>query len=214
LGVSTTGTDLLSVSDRDRILQAMAECCAEQGFAGTKVEDVLSRAGATRDSFESHFSGKEDCALAAFNKLVSETMLTVATAGAPQDWSAGRASEVKALLELAAARPSFGRLGLIDARQGGTRQMRQAYESASQVLALMMERGRPDDSLSRPSPRLARAALGGMEAVLRREISAGRAANLPFLLQDFIYAALVPFLGQREALRQARVVANWASKED
>jgi AcrR family transcriptional regulator len=214
LGVTITGPDLLAVSDRDRILQAMAECCAERGYAATALEHVLERAEVSRDSFDSHFSDKEDCATAAFNKLVSEAMLTISTTSA-DDLSASerRAVEVKALLELITARPAFVRLALIDARQGGTQQMHQAYESAARVLALMMERGQWDESGQRPASSLARASLGGVEALVRRELSAGRAESLPSVLESFVYAALVPFVGQREALRQAREATDGVAEE-
>jgi hypothetical protein len=40
--------------------------------------------------------------------------------------------------------------------------------------------------------------VGGAEAVIRREIVAGRREELPRLLPDFIYGATVGFLGQEE----------------
>src|SRR3954454_16724092 len=139
LGVTTTGPELLAVSDRDRILRALAECCAERGFAATEIEDVLARAGVSRDRFDTHFASKEDCASAAFNKLVSDMLATLSTAGAP---AAGMAVAANAVLEMIAAEPAFSHLGLIGFRQGGTQRMRNAYESAARVLSLMMERTR------------------------------------------------------------------------
>jgi AcrR family transcriptional regulator len=211
LGVVSTGTDVLSVSDRDRILQAMAECCADAGYRETTVEAVMERAGIQPASFESHFAGKEDCALAALNKIVSEALAQISMANSNV---AGlveqRKLEVRALLELLAARPSFSRLAFIDARQGGSARMHDAYESAVRVLALMMERA--NGGSGQPSTG-ARAALGGAEAVVRKEVAAGRAERLPQLLPDFVYAALVPFVGQGEALRQAKLAASLAAEE-
>jgi len=206
----TTGNDVLLVPDRERILQAMADCCAENGYAGTTVEAVLERAGVEPQSFENHFAGKEDCALAALNKIVSETLARISmTASDAAGAVERRKYEGKAILELMAARPSFAKLGFIESRQGGTEQMHGAYESAARVLALMMERlGGTGGSGS-----TARAALGGAEAVIRRELAADRAAGLPQLLPDFVYAVLVPFVGQGEALRQAKLAARVAAEE-
>ncbi len=210
--MASKGTDVLSVSDRDRILQAMAECCAEAGYRATTVAAVLERAGVEPESFDSHFAGKEDCALAALNKIVSEALAQISmasshVAGLVEE----RKFEVKALLELLAARPSFARLAFVDARQGGTTRMHNAYESAVRVLALMMERA--NGANRRPSTG-ARAALGGAEAVVRKELAAGRGERLPQLLPDFVYAALVPFVGQGEALRQAKLAARLAAEEE
>jgi AcrR family transcriptional regulator len=211
LGTVITGTDVLSISDRDRILQAMAECCAEVGYAETRIGEVLDRAGVEPESFESHFSGKEDCALAALNKIVSETLARISMAGPRAgDVIERRKFEVKAILELMAARPAFAWLAYVEARQGGTARMHDSYESAARVLALMMERA--GDAGGRPSA-TARAILGGAEAVVRRELATGHAATLPRLLPDFVYAALVPFVGQREALRQAKLAAKLAAEE-
>ena len=212
LGVVATGTDVLAVSDRDRILQAMADCCAESGYAETTVAAVLDRADVSCDSFEAHFAGKEDCALAALNKVVSETLARVSMAHADVEGAVEqRKFDIRAILDLLAAQPSFARLAAIEARQGGTARMHDSYESAAAVLALMAER--TADGGWRPSV-AARAALGGAEALLRRELAKGRAGRLSQLLPDFVYAALVPWVGQREALRQAKLAARVAAEEE
>jgi hypothetical protein len=54
----------------------------------------------------------------------------------------------------------------------------------------------------------ARAAIGGAEAVLRREVHAGRRERFGDLLPRFIYAVLAPLVGQREALREAAGAAR------
>lgn len=211
MGLLATGSDVLTVSDRDRILQAMADCCARSGYPETTVEDVLERAGVERESFTTHFSGKEDCALAALNKMVSESLARLSMAGAQSEEPLERRKfEGQAFLELMATRPSFASLAFIESRQCGSRRMHDAYESAARVLALMMERLGGDGGSSAN----ARAAVGGAEAVIRRELAAGRAGRLPKLLPDFVYAVLVPFVGQREALRQAKLAARMAAEEE
>lgn len=212
LGLLTTGSDVLTVSDRDRILQAMADCCARSGYPETTVKDVLERAGVERESFTIHFSGKEDCALAALNKMVSESLARLSMASSKSEEALERRKfEGQAFLELLASRPSFANLAFIESRQCGSKRMHDAYESAARVLALMMERLGADGS--GPSAD-SRAALGAAEAVIRRELATGRAARLPELLPDFVYAVLVPFVGQREALRQARLAARMAAEEE
>lgn len=189
----------------------MAECCAEQGYSETTVDAVLDRAGVALDVFESHFADKEDCALAALNKMVSETLARISMAGAGSGGAIGRRGiEGGAILELLAARASFAKLTFIESRQCGTPRMREAYESAARVLSLMMERVSEGSGNANAS---ARAALGGAEAVVRRELAAGRSAQLPQFLPDFVYAVLVPLLGQGEALRQAKLAARVVAEE-
>jgi len=189
----------------------MAECCTELGYAETTLERVIERAGVEQASFEAHFSGKEDCALAALNKIISETLAQVSMSGTAGEAVERRGREVKAILDLLVAQAPFADLAFIDARQGGTGRMHDSYESAARVLALMMERAAGGEG-AYPNT-AARAALGGAEAVVRRELAAGRSAGLPQLLSDFVYAALVPFVGQGEALRQAKLAAEAAVEE-
>lgn len=189
----------------------MAECCADKGYGETTMEAVLERAGVDQESFESHFADKEDCALAAFNKIVSETLARISMAHAKADDVIERRKfEVKAILELMAAQPAFAWLAYVESRQGGTRRMGDSYESAARVLALMMERA---GNAAEGQGAAARASLGGAEALVRRELAADRAWRLPQLFPDFVYAALVPFVGQREALRQAKLAARVAAEE-
>lgn len=189
----------------------MADCCSEAGYGETTVEEVLKRADVDDQDFASHFAGKEDCALAALNKIVSETLARISMAKSNTEEAAGgRKFEGKAVLELIEARPSFAKLALVESRQGGTTRMHDAYESASRVMALMLER--IGSGGERPST-AARAALGGAEAVIRRELVAGRAVQVSRFLPDFVYAVLVPFVGQGEALRQAKLAARLTVEE-
>jgi AcrR family transcriptional regulator len=193
---------VLSPTDRDRILHAMIECCAERGFEGTRVEDVLARADVRRETFDALFSGREDCAVAALQKISSEAMTSSSAAQIMEPGLLGGLLEVKALVELMAARPGYAYFSYVEARQGGTSRMNEIYESSARVLCAMIERARGPDSAGAEMPGAVRAALGGAEAVVRREIATGRAARLPRLIPDLLYSVLVPVLGRSEALRQ------------
>lgn len=192
----------------------MADSCAGDGYRETTVESVLERAGVEREVFELHFAGKEDCALAALNKIVSETLARVSMIRrgdlSPVE---RRRYEARAIVELISTRPEFAWLAGIEARQCGTAAMRESYESALGVLALMMERV-SGAALTATSASTTRATLGGIEALVRRELVAGRAQRLPWLISDFVYAALVPFVGQGEALRQAKLAAKAVFEEE
>ena len=66
----------------------------------------------------------------------------------------------------------------------------------------MLDQLRGYSGAETPAPSFAaRGAVGGAEAIIRRELVAGRADRLPDLLPDIVYGALVPFMDQEEALR-------------
>lgn len=201
--------DIFAPSARERIVQAMAVALALHGYRELTIDDVVARARVTRDVFEEHFSSKEECGLAAINQILAEATAVTSGAFSPEasEWESVLRG-LKALLELLAARPSFADLIFIQSRQAMPASAFDLYQSGFNVLASMLDRMRayadaPEGS-SQPST-AARAAIGGAEAVVRREIVAGRTDRLPQLLPDFIYAASVPFLGRGEALRAAGI---------
>jgi len=200
-----TERSVLSPSERERLVRAIADLCAEQGYEATTEEQVIERAGVEATTFEELFGDKQTCATAAIDAILAEVMTTVSTS-----YSADLAERdsyllaIRAILELLAAQPSFTHISFICARQMGPPQLDDGLEAGARMLSAMLERLGGDAGASAAPPRAARAALGAAEAVVRREIAAGRTERLPALLPDFVYSAAVPFLGQEEALRLAR----------
>lgn len=189
-------------TERDRLIAAMAATCAERGYAATSIEEVVARAGVPRRAFEQSFADKADCGVAAANQILAE-ITAVSTAAysvdAPEWEIILRA--VRALLELLAARPSFAYLGCIEARHSMPREAYEVYTAAIRVLLAMLDRLRAYAAADAQQPPSAtRGGLGGAEALIRRELRAGRAESLPELLPDIVYGLLVPFLDQQEAL--------------
>jgi AcrR family transcriptional regulator len=195
-----------SPSERQRVLDAITELCAIQGYEATTVGQVIERSDISREGFYGMFSSKEECMLAAEYELVGEVMTAVAAS-----YSADRSDlenglfGMKAILELMAANPSFAFCGYIGCRQMAPRRIREAQETGAHMLAAMIDRlrGEYSETLDQPAS-AARASLGGGQALVRQEIMAGRTDQLPRLLPDLAYGATVAFLGQEEALQLSR----------
>jgi AcrR family transcriptional regulator len=188
-------------NERERLIAAMAASCAERGYAATRVDDVIVAAKVSRASFDQNFAGKADCALAAVGQILAEITREVASATTPErnDWEK-LIGAVRALLELMAARPSAARLACGEARFESPPGAYVLYESGIRVLVAMLDRSRTYATAS-PPPSATRGAIGGAEALIRRELLAGRPERLPDLLPDIVYGLLVPYLDQQEALR-------------
>jgi len=192
--------------ERDRLVEAMAVSCAGRGYLETSIEDVCADAGIPRAAFERHFDGKEECALAAVEEILGAALAAVAGAYSPDtsEWESALQA-LRALLELFASRPALASLAFIDSRQMMPARALERYKSGFAILTAMLDRLREDSDDGGLAPAIgARAAIGGGEALVRREIAAGRADQLPRILPDLVYAATAPFLGQEEALRLAR----------
>jgi AcrR family transcriptional regulator len=109
-------------SQRERLLRAMAETMARQGYARTSVADVLRAAGVSRETFYEQFSSKEDCFMAAYDAAAELLLADIPRARA--DGSATTRQEafgrgIGAYLDALAAEPDFARLFLVEVYAAG-----------------------------------------------------------------------------------------------
>lgn len=193
--------------ERQALVEALVECCADRGYEETTVAEVLAVAGCSRAAFDREFRSKEECAVAAVETILTAGMATIVTSYSGD--TSERESAIrtlKALLELFAERPALARLAFIDPRQSMPASARERYEAGFSILTAMLDRLRGDGAdANQAPPTAARAAIGGGEALVRRELASGHAEDLPRRLPDLVYGATVPFLGQEEALRLVRL---------
>ncbi len=123
-------------AQRRRILLAVAEAMAADGYTATSVADVIGRAGVSRETFYQQFSSKLDCFLAAFD-AAGELLLAgmeeqFATDGDPIERLEGA---LRAYLETIAANPMFARLFLVESVAAGP----QAIERRAAVQRRIVE---------------------------------------------------------------------------
>jgi AcrR family transcriptional regulator len=192
-------------SQRERILNAMAESCARKGYGATTIADVCGLAGVSRATFYELFEDKEDCFHAAMELALAEAMGRIVAVYSPdKPWAAMVRDAAARFLDLLATRPGFARMALVEAPSSGERAF-ELYASGKRVLQSLLERGRNDpvEELAIPSS-AGRAALSAAESLIVGQILAGNTARLGELLPDIVYITTVPYLGQEEALRQAR----------
>jgi AcrR family transcriptional regulator len=199
------GSTFLGDEPRDRLLAAAAALCAEVGYEEIGAERLAARAGLAPETFRQIFpDGEAECLAAAENAILVEVVSAVGRAYSPDrsEWE-NVVFGVRELLELMAANPSFAYLGYVFSRYMGPPQVREINEAGHRMLEAMLDRGREYSRATQPAC-TALGVLGGAQAIIRRELAAGRAERLPRLLPDCVYIATVPFLGQEEALRLTR----------
>jgi AcrR family transcriptional regulator len=61
--------ELVERNQRERLIAAMAEVCAERGYAESSVAEVAKRAGVSTASFYRQFKDKRECMLVSFEEL-------------------------------------------------------------------------------------------------------------------------------------------------
>jgi len=204
-GLGGLSVPLVAHSQRERIINAIAQSCAEKGYAETTVGDIVKLAGVSRATFYELFKDKEDCLHAAMEVALAGAMGRVAALHSPdKPWANAARDGAAALLKLMASQPDFTRMALVDAPASGERAM-QLYASGKRVVHALLDRARDDPMEEEAIPSSAsRAALAAVESLLIGQILAGNGERLLELLPDVVYILTVPYLGQDEALRQSR----------
>ncbi len=189
---------------RRRILDAFVQTVARRGYDATTVARVTRLARVPTPLFEEHFEGKQDCLLAALDELLEglERIVIERIAGqAP--WSERVRLALQTLLAALACHPDGARVAFVEYLSAGEpARARMRAAAASVVPALEQGRAQARDTDHLP-PQASEAVVGGIAAILHRHVLEGNTAELPSLLPDLLYFALIPYLGHEPALRAA-----------
>lgn len=198
------------VSQRDRLLDAMAACCSEKRYAEVSVGDVVSRAGVSRSTFYNLFDDKEACFLEAYDEIlgqfVTEVMEAIRTPGF--SWEDQVENGIRVALAFMRAEPSFARMCIVDVFSAGPSAL-ERYLSTIRVMAAFINRNRDrSDSRGEIPDAVANYVIGGAVVVIRSKIVDDDTEMLPTVGPDLIYGVLCPYIGQEKALERAELYAQ------
>jgi AcrR family transcriptional regulator len=164
--------DVVARNQRERLVAAMAEVCAEQGYAGASVAAVAKRAGVSSLTFYKQFAGKRDCMLAAHRQLLGRLLEQVdhgrAGEGAPES---GLRTAIRTALAIFAADPPSARLLTVEILAAGP-------EGAKRHDAMVAALAERLDTSWVPA--------AGMLALVGKLVMAGEADRLPELEDELV----------------------------
>jgi AcrR family transcriptional regulator len=190
-------------SQRERILDAVANLSAGVGYAAFTVDDIVGEAAVSLEAFYEHFKSKEDAFLVAYELGHVKGLGIVERAfGSESDWLAGVREAIGALLGYLASEPAFAHLALLD-------MLVATHLSAERFYAQMLLPGletAPEDR--RPPPITIEAIAGGLFELCFHYAVEGRIRELGELTTDATYFALAPFIGAKRAARIATEPAH------
>jgi AcrR family transcriptional regulator len=186
---------------RARILGALMATVSYRGYDRTTVERVLQTADVPAAIFDEHFANKEDCFLQALDELVARVegrVLERVERDAP--WPERVRSGLEALLDALTEDPDGTRVVLVECLSAGAA-ADERHRALLRVFPPLLEEGRfhSADADHLP-PGTSEALVGGIVAILHRRALEDRTGELPRLLGDLAYFALLPYLGHHRAL--------------
>lgn len=198
----STPVEFARGAQRQRILDAMIESCAEKTYAGTTITDIVAHARISRTTFYKHFDDKRACFDAAIEFCIEELQNVAASAHSPDDPPADAARKgATAVVGALAARPGLAQLLTGDAIAVNAAVIERYRKATIPALeALWSKNGAAPNPHTDP-----RLAFGQAQVLILNQIATGKADRLPELLPELVYLTVGPYGGHEEALKQSRL---------
>jgi AcrR family transcriptional regulator len=193
---------------RRRILDALIATVARRGYDRTTLERVLHVAGVPAPVFDEHFEDKQDCFLAAIDELIDRlerTLLERTPSSAP--WPERMRVGLQTLLRALARDPDAARAALVESLGAGEPTIARLRSALAGFVPILDEGLELAPSTEHLPPQISEAIVGGIAAIVHRRVLEGHTAELPALLPDLLYFALMPYLGHHNALAAAGLSA-------
>lgn len=170
--------ELVERNQRERLIAAMAEVCAENGYGGASVTDVARHAGVSTASFYRYFKNKQQCMLVSFEELFGRLLGEIERACEAE---ADRAEKVKAgvrtAANLLAGDPPTARLLSVEVAAVGTEGVRRQHGAIEQLATRLRTAREPDATGPAPIPSAEWTAVAAMVALVARQVAEGESAS-------------------------------------
>jgi AcrR family transcriptional regulator len=187
---------------RRRMMDAIAELTAEQGYEATKIADIVRRAAVARKTLYDNFDGKEDLFLSAVDATLGEMRVTVEEAcertDSPEDQVV---AGLEALLEFIAANPASTRMCMVESISA-TRSSARLYDAGMRDFVHLL-RDCALDSSDLPET-IEESLVGGVAWIIQQQIRRGDAERMGELLPELSQFVLSPYLGVGKRAETAR----------
>jgi AcrR family transcriptional regulator len=186
--------EFVAARKRQRIMDAMADLSAEQGYEATKIGDLVRRAGVARKTLYDNFEGKEEVFLAAFDSAVEDVSGQVGEAcdGAGGEWSRRVEAGLRAFLAYVAEKPAAARMCMIEA-MSATPAASARYDEALQRFVELWRRSAPAET-GLPDT-IGDTLVGGVAWIVYQQIRRGGAPQALDLLPELSEFVLSPYHG-------------------
>jgi AcrR family transcriptional regulator len=193
---------------RRRIFDAMIETVAHRGYDLTTIERVLSAAQVPAPVFDEHFETKQECFLQTLDALIARFEQTLAArvpgpGRAP--WPERIRLGLETLLGELADHPDSARVALVECLSAPEAAVARLHRALARLAAVLDEgraqaAGRDGADIGCLPPQISTAVVGGIASIVHRRVLENQTAELPELLPELLYFALMPYLGHAGAI--------------
>jgi AcrR family transcriptional regulator len=182
-------------NQRERIFDAVANLTAAKGYPALSLEEIVSEAAISLQTFYEHFENKEEAFVATFEMGHAKATAAInRSLDLKLSWARNVRLGLGALLEFLASEPAIARLACVDiliAYPHVTGRVNEANFSYIELLDI----GPEDSYPNMPAPVMREASVGGIFELLHDYILHGRTQRLTELVDYVMYIAITPFAG-------------------
>lgn len=204
LGRHGLAPDVVAAHQRERLFGATVELVAKRGYRDTSVDHIVKSARVGYVAFYELFEGKEDCFLAAFDRIVAEASEALAEAVAEaEEWPRQMAAALACLIDLIVAEPRRARVALVEVQAAGPAAYARYEQAVDRAVPKLREGRELSEEAAQLSETLEEAVLGGIIWIVHQRLVKGELNDAEALLEQAIQIALSPFIGDAEARRLA-----------
>jgi TetR/AcrR family transcriptional regulator len=186
------GANVAALDPRDRLLHHVLRLALIEDYKELSAPQIADEAGVSIDTFFELFAGKNECYVAALDRLGNELLELVTAADLLHgDWPRAVRRVITELMRYLGERPLYAQTlaaGAFAAGPGSAARLRDIGRSVSMLLAE-----------GAPAPARTAIALEGMRgairATIRSHVSTGTIERLPVASGHLSYLVLAPFIG-------------------
>jgi len=191
------------VLQRRRLLDAMAQLVAEEGFRRVRTASVCARAAVSPGVLRELFGGLDGCFLALLEHAMDRSMALVTEAfEAEASWQDGVLASLEALLVFLDSEPALAKVCLVEV-QAGPPEAADLRARLFAALRPLLDRGREQLTIEQQPPQLtARATIALVAGVLQEQFVEGQDPQFIGLLGELAGLVVAQYLGLSKAKPQ------------
>lgn len=189
---------------RANVLDVATEVFARRGYPATTVDHLIAAARISYSSFYELFSGKQDCLLQAYARVVADFWERIAAAVPPQaPWPEQACAALRTALEAVTASPQAARVALVEVQTAGPEALAAYERTHDRIVALLLPGRRFSADPAQLPPTLEEATIGGVAWLVHQRLVMGEAGTIEEIYPEVVQIVLGPYLGEAEAARLA-----------
>jgi AcrR family transcriptional regulator len=178
---------------RGRLLDALAEVMAEEGYLNTTVHKILKRAGISRRTFYEIFTDKEDCFLVAYQEAADHVIVLVQRAcrlgGTPE---MRVENGLRVIFEFAEREPHVARMFVVEVMAAGAKARKRRAETMARLTDLAASALEERCETRHEALLRARVLAGGVHEMIYDALARGDTKGISDLAEEVVASHLAP----------------------